>query len=81
MQGGLTISTGLSGFLLETDPNRALAMRKYALTMGTLLQGYASRQDMLKDLERERAEFILFDYSGFEPEVLDLVSDIVSQYP
>ncbi len=81
MQSELQAITGLSGLLLETDPNRAMAMRKYALTMGTLLQGYANRQEMVNDLKKETAEFILFDYSDSQAEVLDFISDVVRSYP
>jgi len=81
MQRLITTTTGLSGLLLEADPNRAMAMRKYALTMGTLLQGYANVQDISANLKNEKAEFILVDYSESSSAVLDFVSDIVRLYP
>jgi len=71
MQRGMSNNTGLSGLLLEADPGRVLAMRKYALTMGTLLQGYANRYEIAQELNHGGTEFIL----------LDFVADVVREHP
>ncbi len=81
MQGGIISTTGMSGLLLEADPNRALTMRKYALTMGTLLQGHADQEEILSSLEKNAAEFVLLDYSASSAAVLDFISDIAHAYP
>ena len=71
----------MSGLLLEADPNRVLAMRKYALTMGTLLEGYSNRAELFENLKSSKSEFILIDYPESSPDTLELVSEVVRGYP
>jgi len=77
MQGGMRTTTGLKGLLLESDPKRVMELRKFALTMGTLLVGCSSREAMYADLRKNGADFVLVEYSGPSPETLELISCVV----
>jgi response regulator RpfG family c-di-GMP phosphodiesterase len=80
MQGGMIPTTGLSGLLLEADPSRVLAMRKYALTMGTLLQGYANQREIVSNLKKGETGFILLDYPESSAAVLDFITSIARNH-
>ena len=52
---------------------RVLAMRKYALTMGTLLKGVCYPEEVIKQLRDDRAFDLLNSEKGhqFDPDLVD----------
>ena len=73
--------TGLSGLLLEPDASAALDLRKYALTMGTLLRSYSYPEEILSKMRNDGAEFVLVNYDASSTVSSDLIRDITRHFP
>ena len=76
-----TTQTAIKGLLLETDIQEALRSRKFALTMGAVLDSLSSARDVLERAREHPVDFVLINYGSGSIELLDLIRQLGREQP
>jgi response regulator RpfG family c-di-GMP phosphodiesterase len=81
MLGDQETQSKSDGILLGRDAVRALALRKYSLTLGMLLRGFTQPEEVLERVHANGAAFVLIDLSEPLPDAGDLIRHLVNHFP
>jgi response regulator RpfG family c-di-GMP phosphodiesterase len=71
---------GMSGLVHSTDPNRVVSLRRFALTMAAVLEGYSRAEDILDALRRGESAFLVVDYTDRKDDTLTLIREVHREF-